>query len=263
MQWPTILIGLMLTGFAMLGIRKSISIVQRRAFESAEDAAAQERVRFLQRLDHELKNPLAAMQIALANLDAAGDMEKRQEIQQGIRSQVMRMSRLIGDLRKLALLDKALIEQERVDVGNLLHETLQDINARDDAADRYIVSEFAHSELPEIVGDRDLLQMAIYNLLDNAVKFTRVNDVITLRAYSENDMLVIEVHDTGPGIMPEDLPHIWEDLYRSKSVQGIPGSGIGLALVKGVIERHAGAVDIVEDGKAGVRVTIKLPINRM
>jgi two-component system OmpR family sensor kinase len=218
-----------------------------------------ERLRFLQRLDHELKNPLTAMQIALANLVETHDAQKRHEISQGMQGQILRIGHLISDLRKLAMLERGPIEKIPVNVSEMLHEVTLVIQDGLDIHTRHLTLDFDDS-LPMVMGDRDLLQLAVYNVLDNAVKFTQPQDTIELSAHADNDHLVIQIEDSGPGIPAEDLPHVCEDLYRSQQAHGIPGSGIGLAMVRGIIERHDGEVAIESWPGQGTLVTLTLPV---
>ncbi len=257
MRWIVYLLGL--GGITVL-IRRWTKMIHQRAYDGAWEEATSERVRFLQRLDHELKNPLTAMQVALANLEDTTEPEKRSEIRAGLRGQILRMSHLISDLRKLAVLEKGGIEQLPVNPGYMLNEAAMIMQDNEQMLNRRFVTDFHTDDLPTVTGDEDLLQLAIFNLLDNALKFTQDGDTITLRAYSEDSQLVIEVADTGRGIPSGDLPHVWEDLYRSADVQGIPGSGIGLAMVLGIVDRHGGTVDIESTLGDGTRVLLHLPI---
>ncbi|MCA9893058.1 MAG: HAMP domain-containing histidine kinase [Anaerolineae bacterium] len=237
-----------------------MAMIRAQAFEEAQEEASLEKVRFLQRLDHELKNPLAAMQIALANLEEAQDADKRSEIRSSMRSQLLRMSYLLGDLRKLASLGKGEIERVPVTVTDLLDDLELIFRDSDAFQQRRYVSDFDLDPSLILIGDRDLLQLAFHNVIDNALKFTKSGDKIGLTAYMDDEELVIEVRDTGRGIPPHDIPHVWEDLYRSSDVHGIPGSGVGLAMVKGIIEQHDGSVDIDSTYGAGTIVTLRLPI---
>lgn len=80
----------------------------------------------------------------------------------------------------------------------------------------------------------------MYNLLDNALKFSQPGDTIEVRGREDNRYVYLEVADTGPGIREEELPHVWEELYRGNSGRSVPGSGLGLAIVRAIAERHAG-----------------------
>lgn len=257
MQWVVVLMAL--TGM-VVGVRRWARMIQQRAYDETQTEASLEKLRFLQRLDHELKNPLTAMQIALANLEETSDANRRQEIHTSMRGQLLRMSFLIGDLRKLAALGKGEIERIAVDVGDLLTETTATFADHPDVVLRHFTADFDPDALPTLTGDRDLLQLAIHNLLDNARKFTDPGDRILLQADTEYDQLVIKVTDTGRGIPAADLPHVWEDLYRSADVQGIPGSGVGLAMVKGIVEQHGGNVTASSVFGDATTMTVMIPI---
>jgi two-component system OmpR family sensor kinase len=114
--------------------------------------------------------------------------------------------------------------------------------------------------LPKILGDWDLLFLAIYNLTDNALKYTRRGDTIEIRARQDDGYLVVEVADTGIGIPTTALPHVWEELYRGENSQSVAGSGLGLALVKAIVELHKGKVTLASRSETGTNVTIQLPI---
>ena len=113
--------------------------------------------------------------------------------------------------------------------------------------------------LPTIQGDADLLLLAIHNLLENALKFSNQGDTLELRAFEDGQQIVIEVADTGPGIPEDEQPHVWEELYRGQASRGVPGSGLGLALVRAIIERHNGSVSIRSRLDQGTVFTLRLP----
>jgi two-component system, OmpR family, sensor kinase len=224
--------------------------------------AADERRRFLRRLDHELKNPLTAIRAGLANLAEAPSIETRQEAFHSVESQTLRLSRLAADLRKLAELETRMVERSPVDIGQLLQEAFDIANDHPQAGQRHLSLSIPQVPwpLPTIQGDPDLLFLAIHNLLDNAIKFTRVGDTVEVRAFEDGSTLAIEIADTGPGISEEDLSHVWEELYRGISARGIPGSGLGLALVRAVAERHNGHASLRSRPGKGTVFTLKLPL---
>ena len=102
--------------------------------------------------------------------------------------------------------------------------------------------------------------MAIHNLLDNALKFTRSGDKVEVRAFEDGAGVVIEVADTGPGLAEAELPYVWDELYRGQATRGVPGSGLGLALVRAVVARHAGQATLRSRVGQGTVVTIRLPV---
>jgi two-component system OmpR family sensor kinase len=222
--------------------------------------ATDDRLRFLRRLDHELKNPLTAIRAGIANASEAPDEAARQEAFVSVETQALRLSRLAADLRKLAELETRPLERVDVSIATLLQETFDLIQER--ATDRQLSLNIPQAPwpLPLISGDPDLLFLAMHNLLENAVKFTRPGDRVEIRAFEDGNTLVIEVADTGPGIPDDELPYVWEELYRGQSARGVPGSGLGLALVRAVIERHSGRVNLRSRIGQGSVFTLRLPV---
>jgi two-component system OmpR family sensor kinase len=227
----------------------------------AHQQAAEDRRRFLQRLDHELKNPLTAIRAGLANLADGAAAEAEQQALVSVEAQVLRISRLTADLRKLTELETRPVERDAVAIGPLLEEAVALARERPGSESRRVMLSLPQAPwpLPDVQGDWDLLFLATHNLLDNALKFTRPEDTVEVRALEDGDWVAIEVADTGPGIPAEDLPRVWEELYRSEAARGVPGSGLGLALVRAIVERHGGDTAIRSRAGQGTVVTIRLP----
>jgi two-component system OmpR family sensor kinase len=225
--------------------------------------AADERRRFLRRLDHELKNPLTAIRVGLANLAEAPSEETRQEALLSVDAQALRLSRLSADLRKLAELEVRLLEQSPVDIPNLLREVFSLAQDQPGAEERHLSLSIPQAPwpLPKVTGDPDLLFLAVHNLLENALKYTRAGDTIELRAFEDGASIVIEIADTGPGISFEEQPHVWEELYRGQAGRGTPGSGLGLALVRAIVERHNGQVGLRSRAGQGTVFSLRLPVS--
>jgi two-component system OmpR family sensor kinase len=220
--------------------------------------------RFLRRLDHEMKNPLTALRALLANLEDAALLEERRALAQDAHRQAQRLSRLGGDLRKLAELDGRPLEQEPVDIPDLLNEVVESMLGQPEYAGRQLKCSIAEVpwRLPPVTGDRDLLLLAFYNLVSNALKFSRQEDMVEVRAAEADRVVVIEVADNGPGIEPDDLPRVFEELFRGANARGSDGSGLGLALVQRVIALHGGEVSVQSrrDGQRGALFTVHLPL---
>jgi signal transduction histidine kinase len=226
---------------------------------------ATNRRRLLQRLDHELKNPLTAMRAAMANLSASDHGHERADALRSIEEQVVRLSRLTGDLRKIAELETQAVDRAPVDLTELLEEVMEVVREQPQAARRKLDLQIPSAPwpLPKIPGDRDLLFLALFNLLDNAIKFTAKGDTIDLRGREDSGRVVIEVADTGPGIPEDDLQLVWQELYRGQRSRGIAGSGLGLSLVKTIVERHDGSVAIESRVDQGTVIRISLPVPRV
>jgi len=218
--------------------------------------------RFLVRLEHELKNPLTAVRAGLVNLAATVDAGARRETLASIEAEILRLSTLAADLRKLAELESQPLERTSVAVATLLQDAVTLAREQPEAKDRYLTLDLPEAPwpLPDILADEDLLFRAVYNLLGNALKFTRSGDKIAVRAFEDGKHVVIVVADTGLGIPGEDVPHVWKDHYRGQKAHVIPGSGLGLALVEDIIHRHGGQVTLRSRVQQGTEVTVQLPV---
>ena len=221
---------------------------------------AEDRRRFLQRLDHELKNPLTAILAGLANLSITESPAYRTSSLNSVQSQVDRLRRLVAELRKLAELETRPLDSGPINLDELLEEAFTLAKDHPDSGERTLTFSTPRAPwpLPTINGDRDLLILAIHNLLDNAIKFTRPGDTIEMRAFEDGSGVVLEVADTGPGIPVEDQDHVWEELYRGESARGIPGSGLGLALTRAIIIRHGGSITLRSRAGEGTVFTVRL-----
>jgi two-component system, OmpR family, sensor kinase len=224
--------------------------------------AADERRRFLRRLDHELKNPLTAIRAGLANMSEAPSQDAKEEAFATVEGQALRLSRLAADLRKLAELETRPLERSPVDISQVISEAFSLAQDSPEASQRRLMLTLPKAPwpLPKVSGDQDLLFLALHNLLDNALKFTRPGDTVEVRSFEDGSNVVVEIADTGPGIPRDEIPHVWEELYRGQGARGIPGSGLGLALVRAVAERHNGQVSLRSRSGQGTVFTIKLPV---
>lgn len=235
--------------------------LQQRAIEEERKQAAEAHRRFIRRLDHELKNPLTAMRIGLADLSSAPLKAEQQKMVAGVVAQEERLGRLAADLRKLAELETRPLECSAVAIGPLLEEVMDLIQGPATGGARKVTLSVPRAPwpLPPVPGDRDLIFLAVCNLVDNALKFTRDGDTIEIRASEDGIGVVIEVADTGLGVPEEEEPHIFEELYRGQQARGFAGSGLGLALVKAVAERHGGSVTMRSRTGQGSVFSLRLP----
>ena len=252
-------IGLVLSTGIMLLIGYQAKIKSVRSAVSTK--FSEDRNRFLHRLDHELKNPITAILAGLANLSVAKTVADHSNSLRSVQSQVGRLRRLIAELRKLSELETRPLELEIIDLTVFLEDVFELAKDGPNAGARNLTISLPRAPwpLPSIRGDRDLLTLAIHNLLENAIKFTQPGDTIELRAFEDGTHAVIEIADTGPGIPKDEQGFIWEELYRGKNAHGIPGSGLGLALVKAIILRHKGEIGLRSRSGKGTVFNIRLP----
>lgn len=183
-------------------------------------------------------------------------IEAPQSLQDAER-QTERLSRLVADLRKLGELEERPLELEPVDLTEVLEEIVAAVCALPQYTRRPVglVIPRVPWPLPQVNGDRDLLGLAFYNLVENALKYSGPGDAVEVRAVEDGRWVIIEVADGGPGIAGEDLPRIFEELYRGTNARGLEGSGLGLSLVRRVIDRHGGDIS-VRSRQAGQKGTV-------
>lgn len=261
--------GLVLSGFLVTAVALVVW-QQRKAAETIHqtqlDSAVSHR-QFLLRLDHELKNPLTTLQVEVANLDSARTaLSEENEAEHHhsthrVKEQVARLNDLVIQLRKLAELETRPFEDEPVDLDELLNDLITEFQLTPAGMARTITLNLPQIpwRLPKVRGDADLLYLALHNVMGNAVKYTRPGDTIQARAFEDGQQVIVEIVDTGPGMLEEEQAHVWEELFRGKSARGTPGSGLGLTLVKTIIERHAGQVVFRSRAEQGTVVTFRLP----
>jgi two-component system, OmpR family, sensor kinase len=259
-----VLVGLALSALLTINFtsQRLLTQLHRENMAQARAETAEEHRRFLNRLDHELKNPITALRIGLAYLAATPEPEKQAEIISSIDAQALRLSHLVGDLRKLADIGARPLEYAAVETAVLLREAYSSAQDHPEAARRKMRLRLPTEPLPTLCVDADLLLLAIHNLLSNALKFTHPGDTIELSARAKDEQLRITIFDNGPGISLRDQAHIWEELYRGQDAHGIPGSGIGLALVQAIITRHEGHVELVSQPGQGTTVILELPAGK-
>jgi len=257
--------GFLLTAFSLAYYRWDRRHIQQAQTTYADyvHEAEQKRRHFLRRLDHELKNPLTGLRAALVNLQEAQVSEERQRAENNASRAMERLTRLLTDLRKLSDLEERPIERLPVNVPELLEDVVDAVRTIPAYEGRNL-SLFVTkvpSPFPMIVGDRDLLVHAVYNLVENALKFTSAEDSVEVRALEDGRAIVIEVADSGTGIPSDDLSKIFEELYRGSNARGTEGSGLGLALVHRIAMLHGGGVGVrsSQSEPRGTVFTIRLP----
>ena len=220
---------------------------------AAETRADEARRRFVGRLDHELKNPLTALLAALST--------DRTDV---AHAQAERLRRLLTDLRRVTDVETVPLEYAPVDINWLLHEAADSAQAAAPEGRTVTIDlPSAPWPLPNIKGDVDLLLVAVHNVLANAVKYTAPSDRIEIRAREAPGPqagIVIDVADTGPGIPAHEQGYVWEELARGRHATGTTsGSGVGLALVRAIVERHRGWAELRSREGLGTEVRLFLP----
>ena len=252
----SLLLGATVLGAAAVAALAWIAQRTERALETALAAQTTsqdlERRRFIQRLDHELKNPLTALQIQLDNVQASSAAAAVSEA----RLQAERLAQLTRGLRRLADLESRPLEAEPVTLEELLAEARELV----DQPERVDVDvQRSPWAIPPASLDRELILMALRNLIENALKYSLPDARVQVRAREEGGTWLIDVVDTGRGIAIEDLPHVAEELYRGGNVRDVAGSGLGLAMAQRIVSRHGGALTVRSRPGQGTIASLRLP----
>lgn len=254
---------LLLLALAVTVIRRRLRLAEQRGRRQAQEEAWSRHQQFLRRLDHELKNPLTAVRAAVADLPQAPPHELQARVDV-VDAQARRMGRLVTDLRKLADLETAALSLEDVDIAETVHDAAQAVGEEGAARGGGPKIRLDLPQVPwplsHVRGDGDLLYSAVYNVISNASKYTQPGGTVEVRGREEAGTVTIEVADTGIGVPQADLPAVWSELARAGNARGLPGSGLGLALVSTIVRRHGGSVRMASREGVGTRVWLSLPV---
>jgi two-component system, OmpR family, sensor histidine kinase KdpD len=216
-------------------------------------------------LSHDLRSPLASVIAAAESLvDYPHDMpgeEQQRSLARSIRSDARRLDRYIGDLLDMTRLESGLVHSatNRVDLADAVSVALD--RCAEGISTHHVAVELA-TDLPLLAGDEVLLEHVLYNLLDNAAKYTPAGSLIQLSANRDHDSVIIEIMDEGGGIRPADLERVFDKFYRGKR-QGpqSPGIGLGLAICRGYIVAMGGQITARNrTDRGGAVFVITLPI---
>lgn len=214
---------------------------------------------FIDRLHHQMKNPLQVLKLGLTNLHHR--LPQEAETVERLQEHAERLSRLASVLHQLHGLDEQSLAGETVRLAALLEE---EVNLLRQRTGREIVLRLQITpwELSPVLGDRDLLRQAFANILENAIKYSNNGTPLEVRANDDGKMARIEISDSGVGILPEELAQVGQQLFRGSNAKGVPGSGLGLAMVRRIVELHGGEVDVSSRVNEGTLVRVQLPVAR-
>jgi signal transduction histidine kinase len=217
--------------------------------------------RFISDASHEIRTPITALknfnELLLGK--AGKDPVTREEFLSESNSQIERLEWITENLLSLSRLDAGLtpLKNETIDVMNLIESVVApfQIQALSEKIVLKIISPV--SDL-RIWGDRKLIELALSNLIDNALKFTSAAGEVEIGADKIDEKIYIWVRDSGPGIPQKELPHIFERFYRGRN-SNVEGSGLGLAMVKSIVTAHCGEVDVTSELGSGSEFRIIFP----
>lgn len=211
---------------------------------------------------HELRTPLAVMQTKLDVLQKRKEpvQEEYKETVAMLSEQIGRLSHLVSVLMEMMEL-QTIQRTDEIALSALVEEVLCDLAQVADNKGIELIQEKGEATL---VGSDPLIYRAVYNLVENAIKYNRPNGTVTVGIKAENGSAALYVKDTGTGIQPENwenifAPFVREDKSRSRAMGG---AGLGLALVRDIARQHGGNVQIAQSSERGTEVVLTLPVKK-
>ena len=210
---------------------------------------------------HELHTPLTALQ---ANLELARDAKNtsaRTRYLSRAQEQSQRLEALVQSLLDLSRIEAAESKSTfaAVDLIQLVREVGEQFASRAEQADRVFTMNIPDEKIT-VLGNETQLRQILINLLENAFKFTPTGGWISLNLEYSSDEITFTVSDSGIGIPPEDLPHLFERFHRGRNASAYPGNGLGLAIVKAIVSAHKGDVTVQSEAGQGTSITVFLPM---
>ncbi len=220
---------------------------------------------FIQNVSHELKTPLTVIQGHISKMSAEPeDLDGWMASSRIVNEETKRLTQLVDNLLTLARLESPsfALELELVNVGALLEESILQLSELAEQRQLGISLKMPPS-LPRVTADRARLKQVVLNLLDNALKYTSPGGEVSVTLENEqpNGRLVCAIQDTGEGIPNDDLPYIFDKLYRVRRSGGRPveGSGLGLTLAQQIVEAHGGEIEVESELGSGSAFTFTIP----
>jgi two-component system sensor histidine kinase BaeS len=229
-----------------------------RSFNSMADTVEEEdrlRRTFAGDVAHEIRTPLAILQSQIEALQDGVTEASPSELE-SLHEETLRLRRLVGDLETLASADAAsfTLAMEPVELGAVAREVTREFAGPFEVGGVTLTSDLQHVIVD---GDPIRLRQIAANLLSNALKFTPEGGKVRMELEREGDRAVLRVSDTGVGIPPDELPHIFDRFFRGREVRA-GGSGIGLTVVRELVSAHGGEVDASSEPGSGTTFTVRI-----
>ncbi|MFA4837020.1 MAG: ATP-binding protein [Dehalococcoidia bacterium] len=220
------------------------------------------RQRFIANISHELRTPLASIKAVTDTLSdgIVNDPEIARSFLARIDVEIDRMTQIIRELSELSRIESGQIELKLAPLKlvPVIEECISRIKPQSERK-QIVIETSLKTELPPVQAESERIQQVLLNLLHNAVKFTPEGGTITVSATTDDNSVIVSVADTGIGIMPQDLPHIFERFYKADKSRSTEGTGLGLAIAKHIIQAHGGQIWAMSEPDQGSVFSFRLP----
>jgi two-component system NtrC family sensor kinase len=217
---------------------------------------------FVNTVSHDLRSPLTAILGYVELIDRVGTVnEQQKEFIHRVEVSVTNITALIDDLLDLGRIEAGFdARKEVVPFEPIVQYTVESLKSRAEEKSQEITLDLPESS-HQLLGNPVRLRQMVNNLVGNAIKYTQVGGKIMVQVQTEQDQLILQVSDNGPGIPPADQAYIFDKFYRASNIDvETPGTGLGLAIVKSIIENHQGRIWVDSKANQGTTFTIVLPI---
>jgi two-component system sensor histidine kinase BaeS len=173
----------------------------------------------------------------------------------------LRLGRVVSDLAELSAVEASGVPVQRaeVDLTQLARDELAVRDSQLRASGLVVGSRLDGSVI--VLADSDRLHQAVGNLLANAARYCRTGDEVEVVVRAQGGQAVLEVVDSGPGIATDELPHVFDRLWRGRAAKQVAGSGIGLAVAREIVTAHGGTIEAASPQGSGTTITIRLPLS--
>lgn len=220
------------------------------------------RTRLFGDISHELRTPLAAIGATLENKLLRSEALPPEEIS-ALYDEVLRMSNLVKELQSISRLDAGHLELSKtlIDFKSFFSDFFVLMEA--EAASRNIrVALHIPDDLPYCYADSERLKQIVLNLVSNAMRYSDDGGQVTLTAGADDQYFIFTVQDTGVGMNPQDMAHVFDRFYRSDAsrARDTGGSGLGMAITKGLVDAHDGIIQVASKPGEGTTFTVRLPL---
>lgn len=219
---------------------------------------------FVSNVSHELRNPIASVKAMVETLEGGlADADFSRDFLGRIHHEIDRMATLVDELLELSRIESGQVElqMEEVDVSALLAD-VRDSHLPAAAEQQVTITVEANGDVSPVQAEPAKLRRVFVNLVGNALKFTPPRGCINLTLSQEPGCIRIAVEDSGVGIEPEHLPHIFERFYKAHRSRDDRGTGLGLAIARHIVEAHGGRIDVRSTPGAGTTFDVVLPYGR-
>jgi signal transduction histidine kinase len=240
-----------------------LTVLSSQAAVAVQNALLFQQSDLISEIVHEMRTPLTAI-IAYTDLMRRPEATPAQcaQFSKIIQSEAERINEMANDFLDLARLEsgRASLARDPVDLNTVIRMATNVLRPQADTKQIEMLVDIP-ATLPALTGDAQRLHQVMLNLLSNAVKYCHPGDQVKIKANVAGDQLAVSVADTGPGIPPDALTHIFERFYRVPGMEGqISGAGLGLAITQQIIEAHGGEINVDSEEGHGTTFTFTLPV---